>query len=174
MPALVLAGCSSKGSKATVEPAASPSPTSVATATPVPCVDAQGHGPDGATKSCAAPDGSDDPGETNGAVRIPLGQARTVPVPADAVLDIKGLPEWDRSALRCTATTGSGKQLELFPPDPGVQPEQAAHGGTWVPFWTVGAPPGEVTIQCADPGSRIPNGDTSFIRVVPRGLPPMR
>lgn len=115
-------------------------------------------------------DGSDDPGEANGGTRIPLGQTKVVLMPADAVLDIKGLPDWDKSALRCTATTASGQALELLPPDPTTPPEAAAHGGTWVPLWTVAAAPGEVTIGCTDPETKIPNSSTSFVRVVPRGI----
>ncbi|MFE3191952.1 hypothetical protein ACFXHA_23280 [Nocardia sp. NPDC059240] len=125
------------------------------------------------TTTSAAVDGSDDPGEQTGGVRIPLGETREINVPADAVLDIKGNPEWDRSALKCTVTDASGKQLDLLPPPADAQPEQAAHGGTWVPFSTIGAPAGDkLTVGCIDVDGKI--GDhTAFVRVVPRGIMPM-
>ncbi|QLY29188.1 hypothetical protein H0264_28435 [Nocardia huaxiensis] len=91
-------------------------------------------------------------------------------MPADAVLDIKGNPGWNSAALRCTATTGSGQAIDLLPPEPDQQPEQAAHGGTWISFWTVATAPGEITVGCSDPDNQIPYSATSFIRVVPRGI----
>ncbi|WP_067542227.1 hypothetical protein [Nocardia crassostreae] len=144
LPVVALAGCSGDTKS---EPAASPSPTT------------------------RVNDASDDPGETGGGVRIPLGQTKVVPVPADAVLDIKGEQDWDKSVLQCTATSATGEAIELLPPPSDAQPEEAAHGGVWMPMWTVAAAPGEVTIGCADPDKRIPHSDTSFVRVVPRGLP---
>ncbi|MGH3725066.1 MAG: hypothetical protein ACRDUS_13205 [Mycobacterium sp.] len=114
----------------------------------------------------------DDPGESGGAVRIPLGHSVKVAVPADAVLDIKGLQGWDKAALRCAVTDGAGQPVGLLPPPAGAEPERAAHGGTWISMWTVAAPPGELTIGCADPDSKIAESSTSFIRVVPRGMNP--
>lgn len=114
----------------------------------------------------------DDPGESAGAVRIPLGDSVKVAVPADAVLDIKGLHGWDKAALHCTVTDGAGQPVGLLPPPAGGDPEQAAHGGTWISMWTVAAPPGELAIGCAGPDSKIPESSTSFIRVVPRGMNP--
>ncbi|MGX1773688.1 hypothetical protein ACWIGW_16370 [Nocardia brasiliensis] len=114
-------------------------------------------------------DGSDDPGDDPGVVRIPLGATAKVLIPADAVLDIKGDPAWDKTVLRCTATTSDGKPLELLTAEPG-EPEQAAHGGVWVALWSVGAAPGELVVGCSDPDKRIPNSDTAFVRVVPRGI----
>lgn len=127
----------------------------------------------GSTTAITAVDGSDDPGEQGGGVRIPLGETRPVPVPADAVLDIKGNPDWDRAALKCTVTDSTGKALELLPPPADAKPEQAAHGGTWLPFFTIGAPAGQtLTVGCSDPEGKI--GDsTLFVRVVPRGVMPM-
>ncbi|WP_306359492.1 hypothetical protein [Nocardia sp. CC227C] len=117
----------------------------------------------------APPPTTGDPGEAAGAERIPLGQTKVVVMPADAVLDIKGLAAWDRSALECTATDTSGAAIELLPPPADAEPEQAA-GGTWVPLWTVGATPGELTIGCGDPDGKLPDSATSFVRVVPRGI----
>ncbi|WP_405489440.1 hypothetical protein [Nocardia sp. NBC_00511] len=151
LPALVAVGCSSAGAKEFSDTAS----TSPVTTSPI-------------------VDGSDDPGESNGAVRIPLGETRRVTLPADAVLDIKVVQGGDWSALRCTALLGAGQPLDLLPPPPDAQPEQAAHGATWVPLWTVAVAPGAVTVGCTEPTSRTPGATTDFIRVVPRGLPAPR
>ncbi|MBL1074014.1 hypothetical protein JK358_06365 [Nocardia sp. 2] len=146
IPALALTGCSKDDNKDTA--AATTSTTAPTTVT----------------------NDGDDPGEPNGGTRIPLGQTKVVIAPADAVLDIKGLRDWTAADLTCTAVTESGTALELLPPPADAQPEEAAHGGTWMPLWTVGAAPGPVTIGCKAVDNRIPNADTSFVRVVPRGL----
>ncbi|MEV6278574.1 hypothetical protein [Nocardia sp. NPDC051832] len=147
LPVLAVAACSSGDSKDV-----SSSSTTTATGPATPALD------------------GDDPGETNGAVRIPLGQTRTVQVPADAVVDIKGNADWTQADLKCTAVTASGQQLDLLAPPADAQPESAAHGGTWLPLWTVSAPAGEITVGCDGASDRV--GNTSFVRVVPRGLMP--
>ena len=116
-------------------------------------------------------DGSDDPPETDVSVRIPLGWSKTAVVPADAVVDIKGELDWDKDALRCTVTDGQGQHVKLLPPPDDVPVESAAHGGRWIPLWTIAASPGAVlTVTCLDPEQKIPYTETSFVRVVPRGL----
>ncbi|MBF6176969.1 hypothetical protein [Nocardia otitidiscaviarum] len=149
LPVVAAAGCTSDDTKTN----SSPTGTTSTTTTTVPTAT-----------------GNDDPGEATGAERVPLGQTKVVIMPADAVLDIKGLQEWDRSALRCTATSASGEGIELLPPPADAEPEQGAQGATWVPLWTVGATPGELTIGCSDPEGKIPDSANSFVRVVPRGI----
>lgn len=112
----------------------------------------------------------DDLGERGGGVRVPLGSTAKLHAPADGVLDIKVEQEWDGSVLRCTAIDESGQSVALLPPPRGEAAEPAAHGGMWVPLWTIAATPSEITVGCADPDHRIPNYETAFIRVVPRGL----
>lgn len=116
-------------------------------------------------------DGSDDPAENDIGVRIPLGSSKTAVVPADAVLDIKGEPDWDKAALRCKVTDVRGQYVKLLPPPDNIPAESAAHGGTWIALWTIAASPGAVlTVTCLDPDRKIPYTETSFVRVVPRGL----
>lgn len=160
LPVVVLAGCSNSTSADSPDPSSAtfPTPTTAPTTAP----------------TAPTNDGDDDGGETTGGVRIPLGQTKTVQVPADAVMDIKGKQGWDAAVLECTATDASGQSIDLLPPDPSVPPESAAHGGTWTPIWTLAAAPGAVTVGCSDPGAQIQHTETSFIRVVPRGLPAMR
>ncbi|TDZ79609.1 hypothetical protein DE4585_03356 [Mycobacteroides salmoniphilum] len=112
----------------------------------------------------------DDSAQDDVGIRIPFGWSKRVVVPADAVLDIKGSPEWDKAALRCTVTDAQGQQVKLLPPPDNVPVESAAHGGMWVPLWTIAASFGEVTVGCLDPYRKIPNTETSFVRVVPRGV----
>ncbi len=112
----------------------------------------------------------DDPAEADIGTRIPFGWSKKVVVPADAVLDIKGSPDWDKAALRCTVTDAQGRPVKLLPPPDNVPVESAGHGGMWVPLRTIAAPFGEVTVSCLDPDRKIPHTETSFVRVVPRSL----
>jgi hypothetical protein len=123
------------------------------------------------TSGAVVVDAGDDPIGDDPGVRIPFGWSKEVVVPADAVLDIKGIPGWDKTVLRCAVTDAQGQKMTLLSPPDNIPPENAAHGGAWIPLWTISATPGAVlTVTCRDPDRKIPDTDTSFVRVVPRGL----
>ncbi|VEG16053.1 Uncharacterised protein [Mycolicibacterium phlei] len=123
------------------------------------------------TSGAVVVDMDDDPIQDDPGVRIPFGWSKKVAVPADAVLDIKGTPGWDKTALRCEVTDAQGQKLKLSSPPDDIPPESAAHGGTWIPLWTIAAASGAVlSVTCRDPDRKIPNTETSFVRVVPRGV----
>ncbi|MFF2550624.1 hypothetical protein ACFVUS_06465 [Nocardia sp. NPDC058058] len=150
-----VAGCSSSDSKT------SASGTSTSTA-PV-------------TSTVTADPLADDDAERGGGVRVLIGQTKKVPIPADAVMDIKVPESWNpatATALRCTATDRNGTVLELRKPD-GVYREQVRET-SWVTQRTFSAPAGdEVTVGCTDPESAVaPDSSITFIRVVPRGVMP--
>ncbi|MFT8180715.1 hypothetical protein ACLXNF_24330 [Mycobacteroides chelonae] len=123
------------------------------------------------TSGAVVVDTDDDPTQDDPGVRIPFGWSKKVAVPADAVLEIKGALGWDRTALRCEVTDAQGQKVRLLSPPDDLPPENAAHGGTWIPLWTIAAASGAVlSVTCRDPDRKIPNTETSFVRVVPRGV----
>ncbi|QIS14999.1 hypothetical protein [Nocardia arthritidis] len=124
------------------------------------------------SESSAAPTSeTDDP---SGGVRIPIGETKTVVVPADAVLDIKVPAAWGAAAsgLRCSVLDGAGRNEDLRSSD--VKKTQQIYGHDWMTLWTFSAPPNtELTVGCKDPNSKIPaDNQNPYIRVIPRGLLP--
>jgi hypothetical protein len=111
--------------------------------------------------------------EAASGVRIPLGEARKVPIPADAVMDIKVPAEWGTatSSLRCVVTDSSGRNEDLRSTN--VKRNETIGGKEWTTLWTFSSPAGaEVTVGCKDPESKISAEDGPSIRVVPRGIAP--
>lgn len=110
-----------------------------------------------------------------GGVRIALGETKKVPVPADAVMDIRVPAEWgqDANALRCTAVDSSGRNEDLRSSD--VKKTESVNGKDWMTVWTFSAAPiGDVTVGCNDPESKIAAAHPdAFVRVVPRGVFPI-
>ncbi|MFE6858606.1 hypothetical protein [Nocardia sp. NPDC057668] len=155
---LAMAGCSTKDDAGAEAGTPSAPVTTVTSVTPTP-------GP---------ANESDDPGEQGGGVRIPLGDTQRVAVPADAVLDIKGKAKWEPAWVQCTVVDSAGNPVELLPPPADAEPESAAHGGTYLPFYTIAAPAsapgGGVDVTCVGVDGKL--GPTDFVRVVPRGVMP--
>ncbi|WP_216909773.1 hypothetical protein [Nocardia noduli] len=106
-------------------------------------------------------------------VRIAIGAARPVVVPADAIMDIKAPAEWGDAAagLRCTVTDSTGRNEDLRSSD--VKKRETIAGGEWITLWTFSSQPAtEVTVGCRDTGNRIPADEAHYIRVTPRGANP--
>ncbi|MET8874967.1 hypothetical protein [Nocardia sp. NPDC004604] len=111
--------------------------------------------------------------EPGSGVRIPLGETKKVPIPADAVMDIKVPVDWAAAttSLRCTVTDSTGRNEDLRSTNTN-KPENIG-GKEWMTLWTFSSPPGaEVTVGCKDPESKIAAGDNQVIRVIPRGITP--
>ncbi|MGX1773604.1 hypothetical protein ACWIGW_15940 [Nocardia brasiliensis] len=132
-----------------------------------------------ATSSSAAPAADSNNDDEAGGVRIALGETKKVPIPADAVMDIRVPADWGAAAntLRCTAVDSSGRNEDLRSSD--VKKTETVNGKDWVTVWTFSsAPAGEVTVGCKDPDSSIAAAHPApFVRVVPRGVfpvPPQR
>ncbi|MFG1791268.1 hypothetical protein [Nocardia sp. NPDC049149] len=156
VPALVvvaLAGCSAGKSANNATSSGAASSSSDAATTPDPDTDT------------AAGDG----------VRIALGETKKVPIPADAVMDIRAPADWGQAAngLRCTVVDSSGRNEDLRSSD--VKKTESVNGKDWMTVWTFSsAPIGDVTVGCKDPDSKIAAAHPSpVIRVVPRGVFPV-
>ncbi|WP_433732643.1 hypothetical protein ACQP0C_09995 [Nocardia sp. CA-129566] len=114
-----------------------------------------------------------EPEVPGGGVRIPLGETKKVPIPADAVMDIRVPVDWSAAttSLRCTVTDSTGRNEDLRSTNTNKQ--ENIGGKEWMTLWTFSSPPGaEVTVGCKDPESKIAAGDNPAIRVVPRGITP--
>lgn len=123
------------------------------------------------TTGTVRPEADDDDDEPGAGVRIPLGQVKEMPVPADAVMDIKTLADWaiTPSHLSCVVTDGNGKHADLMPP--GNRLPQTIRGQDWATVWTFAVPPAqEISVGCRAVDTKLPETATPFIRVVPRGL----
>ncbi len=108
-------------------------------------------------------------------IRILLGEAKIVPVPADAVLDIKAPAAWGQAAnaIRCAVTDSSGRNEDLRSSD--AKKTETIGGAEWVTVWTFSsAPNGDVTVACKDPESKIAAAHRDpYLRVVPREIVPI-
>ncbi|MEU2030383.1 hypothetical protein [Nocardia amamiensis] len=113
--------------------------------------------------------------EPGGVVRVLLGDTKKVPVPADAVLDIRAPAAWGQAAnsIRCTVTDSSGRNEDLRSSD--VKKIEMVGGTEWMTLWTFSsAPDGDVTVVCKDPASKIAAANPHpYLRVVPRGIVPI-
>ncbi|WP_405492922.1 hypothetical protein [Nocardia sp. NBC_00511] len=161
LAALPLTACtnSQQASDATSSSTAQPTTTSVA-----PCVDDNGHGPDGAPPC--------NPGNGNG---VPLGTATEILMPADAVMGVYVPQSWGEATagLHCEATDPTGAALTLNPPSPELAATKEIGGTAWTVAWTYGATPGKTTLTCRDGGSgRLPTDQGAlFVRAIPMGIP---
>ncbi|MEV4126290.1 hypothetical protein [Nocardia sp. NPDC049707] len=111
--------------------------------------------------------------EPGGGVRIPLGENKKVPIPADAVIDIKVPVDWAAASasLHCTVADSTGRNEDLRSTN--TKKQETIGGKEWMTLWTFSSPAGaEVTVGCMDPESKIAAGDDRMIRVVPRGVTP--
>lgn len=133
------------------------------------------------TSAAAAPSapatttGARDEEVADGGIRILLGEAKKVPVPADVVLDIRAPAAWGPAAdgIRCTVTDSSGRNEDLRSSD---AKKTDAFGGTeWVTVWTFSSVPNtDVTVGCRDPESKIAAAQRDpYLRVVPRAIVPI-
>ncbi len=108
-------------------------------------------------------------------IRILLGDAKKVPVPADAVLDIKAPVAWgaDANGIRCTVTDSSGRNEDLRSSE--AKKPETIGGAEWVTVWTFSsAPNSDVTVACKDPESKIAAAHRDpYLRVVPREIVPI-
>ncbi|WP_040781122.1 hypothetical protein [Nocardia pneumoniae] len=113
--------------------------------------------------------------EAGGVVRVLLGDTKKVPVPEDAVLDIRAPAAWGQAAngIRCTVTDSSGRNEDLRSSD--VKKTETVGGTEWMTLWTFSsAPNGDVTVACKDPASKIAAAHPHpYLRVVPRGIVPI-
>ncbi|WP_433601785.1 hypothetical protein ACQPXH_08805 [Nocardia sp. CA-135953] len=147
--AVAVAGCTDDKSTTAASSSSTPAETSSVGATPIE---------------------NEEPG---GGVRIPLGETKQVPIPADAVIDIKVPVDWGAASgsLRCAVTDGTGRNEDLRSTN--TKKQETIGGKEWMTLWTFSSPAGaEVTVGCKDPDSKIPAGDDHLIRVVPRGITP--
>jgi len=122
--------------------------------------------------SVSATPGSTEPQEPGTGVRIALGETKKVPIPADAVMDIKVPADWGpaMSSLRCAVTDSTGRNEDLRSTN--VKKSETIGGKEWMTLWTFSSPAGsEVAVGCKDPESKIA-ADNPLIRVVPRGITP--
>ncbi|WP_330249796.1 hypothetical protein OG874_26220 [Nocardia sp. NBC_00565] len=106
-------------------------------------------------------------------MRIPLGDTKKVPIPADAVMDIKVPVDWGNAttSLRCTVTDSTGRNEDLRSTN--ATKQETIDGKEWMTLWTFSSAAGaEVTVGCKDPESKIAAGDNPVIRVIPRGITP--
>ncbi|MEU2042097.1 hypothetical protein [Nocardia niwae] len=111
----------------------------------------------------------------DGGIRILLGEAKRVPVPADVVLDIRAPAAWGQAAdgIRCTVTDSSGRNEDLRSSD---AKKTDTFGGTeWVTVWTFSSVPNtDVTVGCRDPEAKIAAAHRDpYLRVVPRPIVPV-
>ncbi|WP_040694266.1 hypothetical protein [Nocardia vinacea] len=147
--AVTVAGCTDDKSTTAASSSSAPSETSSVSATPV------------------------ENEEPDGGVRIPLGETKKVPIPADAVMDIKVPVDWGAASgsLRCAVTDSTGRNEDLRSTN--TKKQETIGGKEWMTLWTFSSPAGaEVTVGCKDPESKIAAGDDHLIRVVPRGITP--
>ncbi|MGY4102744.1 hypothetical protein ACW2Q0_24770 [Nocardia sp. R16R-3T] len=145
--AVAVVGCSDDKSTMAASSSPAPSETSSVGATPAE-IEEQGSG-----------------------VRIPLGDTKKVPIPADAVMDIKVPVDWGvaSASLRCAVTDSTGRNEDLRSTD--TKKQETIGGQEWMTLWTFSSPPGaEVTVGCKDPDSKIAQGDDRTIWVIPRGI----
>ncbi len=113
------------------------------------------------------------PAENEDGVRIPLGETKEVPIPADAVMDIKVPVDWAAAgaSLRCAVIDSTGRNEDLRSTN--TKKQETIGGKEWMTLWTFSSPAGaEVTVGCKDPESKIAAGDDRMIRVVPRAITP--
>ncbi|MFX0575321.1 hypothetical protein [Nocardia nepalensis] len=111
--------------------------------------------------------------EPGSGVRIALGETKKVPIPADAVMDIKVPVDWGAAtaSLRCTVTDSTGRNEDLRSTN--TKKQETIGGIEWMTLWTFSSPAGaEVTVGCKDPESKIAAADSPAIRVTPRGITP--
>ncbi|MEV5839708.1 hypothetical protein [Nocardia sp. NPDC052112] len=147
--AVAVAGCSDDKSMPAASSSSTPSETSSVGATPAE---------------------NEEPGS---GVRIPLGDTKKVPIPADVVMDIKVPVDWGpaSASLRCAVTDSTGRNEDLRSTD--TKKQETIGGKEWMTLWTFSSPPGaEVTVGCKDPESKIAAGDDRTIWVIPRGIIP--
>ncbi|MFJ4655623.1 hypothetical protein ACIP5Y_30455 [Nocardia sp. NPDC088792] len=163
IPVLAIAGCtnSQKSSDATVTTTA----TTKGSPTPAPCMDENGHGPDGAQ-----------PCDTNPAKGqpVPLGAATEVPTPADAYMAIYAPARWEgaATAISCTATDASNQPITVQPPSAEQVGSKEIDGSAWNVVFTYGAAPGKTTLTCSPSGNgALPTDEGPlFVRVMPVGM----
>ncbi|MET8779524.1 hypothetical protein AB0H49_33330 [Nocardia sp. NPDC050713] len=106
-------------------------------------------------------------------VHIPLGETKTVPIPADAIMEIKVPAEWGTAvdSVRCAVTDNNGRNEDLRSSEPKKQ--EVVAGARWITLWTFSSPPAtEVTVGCVDGDNAVTAAELRYIRVVPRGLAP--
>ncbi|MFI7670851.1 hypothetical protein [Nocardia sp. NPDC049526] len=147
--AVAVAGCTDDKSTTAASSSSAPSETSSVSATPIE---------------------NEEPGD---GVRIPLGETKKVPIPADAVMDIKVPVDWGAASgsLRCAVTDSTGRNEDLRSTN--AKKQETIGGKEWMTLWTFSSPAGaEVTVGCKDRESKIAAGDDHLIRVVPRGITP--
>ncbi|TQM31071.1 hypothetical protein FB390_2714 [Nocardia bhagyanarayanae] len=121
------------------------------------------------TSTVAAPRNVD----SAGGVDIPLGEKKSVPVPADAIMEIKVPAAWGTAvdSVRCAVTDSNGRNEDLRSSEPKKQEDIA--GEQWITLWTFSSPPAtEVTVGCVDADNAVTAAELRYIRVVPRGLAP--
>ncbi|WP_157170896.1 hypothetical protein [Nocardia araoensis] len=123
----------------------------------------------------AATAGARDDEAADGGLRILLGEVKKVPVPADAVLDIRAPAAWGQAAggIRCTVTDSSGRNEDLRSSD--AKKTETFGGTEWVTVWTFSSVPNsDVTVGCRDPESKITAArQDQYLRVVPREIVPI-
>jgi hypothetical protein len=147
--AVAVAGCSDDKSTTTASSSSAPAETSSVTAKPIE---------------------NEEPAD---GVRIPLGETKKVPIPADAVMDIRVPVDWGAASesLRCAVTDSTGRNEDLRSTN--TKKQETIGGKEWMTLWTFSSPAGaEVTVGCKDPESKLAPGDDHLIRVVPRGITP--
>ncbi|MBF6297015.1 hypothetical protein IU459_05590 [Nocardia amamiensis] len=128
-----------------------------------------------AASAAATTTAARDHDEPGGVVRVLLGETKKVPVPADAVLDIRVPATWGQAAngIRCTVTASSGQNEDLRSSD--VKKIEMVGGTEWMTLWTFSsAPDGDVIVVCKDPASKIAAAHPHpYLRVVPRAIVPI-
>ncbi|MGQ4614455.1 hypothetical protein [Nocardia sp. R7R-8] len=155
--------------------------TALVAATMCGCSDDPSENAAATSTSAAAPSapvttaGARDDDATDGGLRILLGEVKKVPVPPDAVLDIRAPAAWGDAAsgIRCTVTDSSGRNEDLRSSD--AKRTETFGGTEWVTVWTFSsAPNSDVTVGCRDPESKIAAAQRdSYLRVVPREIVPI-
>lgn len=143
--------------------------------------DPQGSAAATSTSAAAAPSAAAttaaarDDDAADGGLRILLGEAKKVPVPADVVLDIRAPAAWGQAAsgIRCTVTDSSGRNEDLRSSD--AKKTEPFGGTEWVTVWTFSSVPNtDVTVACRDPESKIAAAHRDpYLRVVPREIVPI-
>lgn len=128
-----------------------------------------------ASSAPATTAGARDDEAADGGLRILLGEVKKVPVPADAVLDIRAPAAWGQAVggIRCTVTDSSGRNEDLRSSD--AKKTETFGGTEWVTVWTFSsAPNSDVTVGCRDPESKIAAAHRDpYLRVVPREIVPI-
>ncbi|MEV6321242.1 hypothetical protein AB0M45_08605 [Nocardia sp. NPDC051787] len=128
-----------------------------------------------AASAAATTTAARDHDEAGGVVRVLLGDTKKVPVPAEAVLDIRAPAAWGQAAngIRCTVTDSSGRNEDLRSSD--VKKTETVGGTEWMTLWTFSSTPNaDITVACKDPASKIAAAHAHpYLRVVPRGIVPI-